>query len=105
MLVRAELELDDRPGRDLAVRDVRLVDRYRAEEPRPERPDPSLEQALLVLRSVVLEVLGEVAVLARGLDRLHDASAARPLELGELGLERRPLGLRQVLRPVHVREG
>ena len=46
----------------------------------------ALEQALLVLRRVVLEVLGQVAVRARDRDRLDDRLAPRPLELGELGL-------------------
>ena len=51
-----------------------------------------LEQALLVLRRVVLEVLGEVAEAAGGRDRLDDLLAPRALELGQLGLELRLLG-------------
>ena len=46
-------------------------------------------QPLLVLRGVVLEVLGEVAVRARGRDRLDDRPPLRPFELVELGLQRR----------------
>src|SRR5262249_38814707 len=57
-------------------------------EPRPQRADARLEQALLVLRRVVLEVLGEVAELARLLDRGDDLGAARALELGELLAQR-----------------
>ena len=49
--------------------------------------DPRLEQSLLVLRSVVLEVLREVAELARGLDRLDRLLAPRAFQLGQLGLE------------------
>ena len=60
-------------------------------EPRAQRADARLEQALLVLRGVVLEVLGEVAELARRLDRGDDLGAARPLELLELDPQR--LGL------------
>ena len=52
-----------------------------------QHPDPRLEEPLLVLRRVVLEVLGEVAVCARGRDRLYGFLPLRPLELGELGLE------------------
>ena len=47
--------------------------------------DAGLEQALLVLRGVVLEVLRQVAVLARRFDCENDGCSLRPLELGELG--------------------
>ena len=47
--------------------------------------DPPLEQALLVLRRVVLEVLGEIAVTAGDGDRLDDRLPAGSFELGELG--------------------
>src|SRR5262249_38722741 len=69
-------------------------------------PDPRLEQALLVLRGVVLEVLRQVAVLSRRLDRLDDRAPPWPLELSELGLERRPLRRGQVVgrRIAHRRD-
>jgi hypothetical protein len=51
---------------------------------------------LLVLGRVVLEVLGQVAEAARGLDRLDDLDALRSLELGQLGLELCLLVLRQM---------
>ena len=54
----------------------------------PQDRDPALEQALLVLRVVVGEVLGEVAEPACGRDRLDHLRPLRPLELGELGRER-----------------
>ena len=66
-------------------------------EPRLQNRDAALEQALLVLRRVVLEVLGEVAVAARDRDRLDDLLPARPLELGELRHELIALGERQLL--------
>ena len=74
-----------------------VLDGHRVVQPVLEQCDPALEHALLVLRRVVLEVLGEVAELARALDRLDDLEALRPLELRELGLEGRPLVRRQVL--------
>src|SRR5581483_534286 len=64
------LDLDDRADADLLA--ARLGDDLRTVEPRTQRADPSLEQALLVLRRVVLEVLREVAELARLLDRGDD---------------------------------
>ena len=70
-------------------------------ETRAQRADARLEQALLVLRRVVLEVLGEVAELARGLDRLHDALAARAFELGELDAQRVGLLLGELLAVYH----
>ena len=51
---------------------------------------------MLVLGGVVLEVLGEIAEAACGLDRLDDLGALRPLELGQLGLEPCLLVLRQM---------
>ena len=65
-----------------------LLDDLRAVEARAQRADARLEQALLVLRGVVLEVLGEVAELARLLDRGDDLRAARAFELGELFAQR-----------------
>ena len=78
-------DLDDRPDAHVLVRVV--LDRDRVIQPLAQRADPRLEQTLLVLRRVVLEVLRQVAELARRLDRLHGGLAARPFELGELGLE------------------
>ena len=75
----------------------RLVDEHRVVETRAQRSDARLEQALLVLRGVVLEVLREVAVLARRLDRQDDRLPARALELGELGRERRALARGQLI--------
>ena len=68
--------------------------------------DPRLEQALLVLRRVVLEVLREVAELPRGLDRLDGGLAPRAFELGELRLEGGSLLGGEVLGPrlAHVNE-
>ena len=94
------LDHDVRADRD-HVR-VAALDDLGVLEPRAQDRDLALEQALLVLRRVVLEVLGEVAVPARDRDRLDDLLAARPLELGELGEELVPLGRGQVL--AHSRE-
>ena len=57
----------------------------------------ALEESLLVLRRVVLEVLGEVAVCAGGRDRLDDLLPLRTLELGKLGLELLVPAVRQQL--------
>src|SRR5438445_13678509 len=43
------------------------------------------EQRLLVLRGVVLEVLGEIAVPAGYPDRVDDLVPARAFELGQIG--------------------
>ena len=90
-------DLHDRADPDVLVRVV--LDRHRVVEPFAERPDPRLEEPLLVLRSVVLEVLGKVAELARRLDRLHGLLALRPLELGKLRLEGGSLLGGQLLGP------
>ena len=90
-----DLDVDPRAGLvdDDHVRslgdDVRraLLDDLCVVEPVAEDHDPPLEQALLVLRRVVLEVLRQVAVGASGADRLDDLSALRAFELGELGGE------------------
>ena len=97
------LDLDDRADADLARFQRRLVDEHGVVEPRAQRPDSRLEQALLVLGGVVLEVLRQVAVLARCLDRQHDRLTARAFELRELGRELRTLGRGQLvcLRLVH----
>ena len=84
-------------GDDAARRRRVLVDHLGVLEPRAEDRDPPLEQPLLVLRRVVLEVLGEVAVTARRRDRLDDRLPLRPFELRELGLELLALRVRQLL--------
>ena len=66
-------------------------------EPVAQHPDPPLEQALLVLRGVVLEVLREIAEAARGRDCLDGLRAARPFQLCEFGLEVLLLRLRELL--------
>ena len=63
--------------------------------------NPRLEQALLVLRCVVLEVLGEVAELAGLGDRLHDLAAARAFELGQLRPQRFGLAFREAFAAYH----
>src|ERR1035437_9994140 len=98
LLAVVPLQLDPRAdGDDPARRSCNLVDPLRVLEPRAENRDPPLEQSLLVLRRVVLEVLGEVAVAARDRDRLDDRLALRALELCELGLELRALCAGQLL--------
>ncbi len=84
--------LDDRADPDLLAR--ALLDDAREVEARAQRTDARLEQPLLVLGGVVLEVLGEVAELARLLDRGDDLLAARALELGELEPQRLGLTMR-----------
>src|SRR5512132_178008 len=66
------LELDLRADSDRALGRRVLVDEHGAREAVAQHPDPPLEQSLLVLGGVILEVLGEVAEAARGLDRLDD---------------------------------
>ena len=90
-------DLHARSDADLARVQHRLVDQHRVLEPRAQGSDARLEQALLVLRRVILEVLRQVAVLARSLDRLDDRLAARALELRELGGERLALRCRQLI--------
>ena len=95
------LELDARADADDAARrGGLLVDHLGRAQPLAENRDAALEQALLVLRRVVLEVLRQVAVPARDRDRLDDRLAPRPLELGELGRELLALGERQLLAPL-----
>src|SRR5262249_51322638 len=77
-------DADDRADADVLVGVV--LDGHRVIQALAQDADPGLEQPLLVLRGVVLEVLGQVAELARGLDRLHRFLAPRALQLGELGL-------------------
>ena len=100
------LELDLRADPDrLACRRGRLVDEQGAIEAVTEQRDASLEQALLVLRGVVLEVLGKVAKRARGGNRLDDVGAAGPFKPSELGLEFPLLRAGQRLRLVDPRHG
>jgi len=98
LLAVVALELDPGADGDDAARGGGvLVDDRRVLQPVPQNPDSRLEQSLLVLRGVVLEVLGEIAVCPRRRDRLHGLSPLRPFELGKLGLELRVGGGRQQL--------
>src|SRR6476469_1678690 len=97
-LAIVSLELDARADcDDAARRGLLLVDDRRVLEAMTQHPDPRLEQPLLVLRRVVLEVLGEVAVRPRGRERLYDLLPPWALELGELGLQLLVGGGRQQL--------
>jgi hypothetical protein len=73
-LAAVVLDVDDRADADLvagsASSTISRVSR------RDARADARLEQALLVLRGVVLEVLRQVAELARLLDRGDDLGCA-----------------------------
>src|SRR5207302_4536164 len=61
--------------------------------------DPALDEALLVLGRVILEVLGEIAELARALDLLDDVRPPDPGQLIQLGPDRRePFGRYVYLR-------
>src|SRR4030095_7553755 len=91
------LDLDARPDADSVVRQRCFVDDDRAVAPVAQHPDTTLEQALLVLRSVVLEVLRKVAIAPRSSNSLHGFGASRALELGELRLELLLLRLRQMI--------
>src|SRR6476620_9135292 len=93
----AGLVLDHDPGADRNHLGVARFDDLRVVEPVSKDGDPPLEQRLLVLRRVVLEVLGELAVAARNANRLDDLLALRPLELGEIGREARMLFWCQVV--------
>ena len=85
----------DRRDRPCRGRQRRLTD------PRPQLRDPRLEQPLFVLRSVVLEVLGQIAECAGRRDGLDRGSPARPFELRELGPHRlHLLGVRTSPTPV-----
>ena len=91
------VDLDDRADADFTLVQPRRVDEHRVVEARAQRPDAGLEQPLLVLGGVVLEVLRQVAVLTRGLDRLHHGRTLRAFELGELVGERLVLRRRQLV--------
>ena len=93
------LDVDDRADPDGVG--VRVLDDLGAVEPGAQRADARLEQALLVLRRVVLEVLGQVAELARLLDRRDDLGSPRTFELRELLAQRRSLLLGQPLVLYH----
>src|SRR5206468_2877304 len=54
-------DLDRRADADLPTPERLVLDEHRSVQPVANRPDPVLQQALFVLRGVVLEVLGEVA--------------------------------------------
>ena len=73
LLVR---DLDDRAGADMVVGVV--IDDARGVDPVTQLCDPRLQQALVVLRRVVLEVLREVAEPTSGGDRLDRGGSARP---------------------------
>ena len=75
---------DDGPGRDHAFH--RFVDDLHVLQDGLERPDAGLHVALLVLGSVVVAVLGQVAHLARPFDGLRDLDAASGREVVVLGL-------------------
>jgi hypothetical protein len=74
-----------------------VLDDDRVLDPVAEDRDPPLEQALLVLRVVIGEVLGQVAEAARRRDRLHQLGALGALELGQLRSQRVALGSRHRL--------
>ena len=80
------LDLHDRADPDGAL--LSVLDDDGVLDPAAQDRDPPLEQALLVLRVVVGEVLGEVAEAACRRDRLHHLGALGAFELGELGCER-----------------
>src|SRR5258708_628409 len=84
----ASLVLDLDEGADAHLVAARLFDDLGVVEPGAQRPDARLEEALLVLCGVVLEVLGQVAELARLLDRGDHLLATRPFELGYLRPQR-----------------
>jgi hypothetical protein len=85
------VDLDDRPDPDLAGIELRRVDEHSVVEARAQLPNARLEQTLLVLRGVVFEVLGQIAVLTRRLDRLNDCRSRGALELRKFVGERLPL--------------
>jgi hypothetical protein len=93
------LDLDDGADADLIAACVR--DDLRPVEPRAQVADAGLEEALLVLRGVVLEVLRQVAEFTRLRDRLHDLLAAWAFELRQLLAQRRRLPLGQPFVPHH----
>ena len=101
------LDVDRRPDPNLAARGRGLVDDDRPVQAIANRPDPGLQQTLVVLRRVVLEVLGQVAEASGRRDRLNDLPAARSLQLSELRLEPFFLVSRHRLRLVarHAAEG
>src|SRR5205823_4363224 len=79
-------ELDLRADLD-RVRAADVLDQQDPAEAIAEQRDAPFQQALLVLRRVVLEVLRQIAEAARARDRLDDVRSARTFELGQLGFE------------------
>ncbi len=95
------LDLDARADPNDVARFRRvLVDDHRAVEAIAKQSYSSLEQALLVLRRVVFEILGEIAEAASRCDGLNGLGTARSLQLGQLGLELFLLSNRQRLGPL-----
>src|SRR5207248_3730078 len=78
-------DLDDRADADDVGAGV--LDDHRALEPCAQRANARLEESLLVLRGVVLEVLRQVAELARRLDRRDHFLTTRAFEMCELGAQ------------------
>src|SRR5437764_10936448 len=91
------LDLHERTDADLAGSARRLVYEHGVVETRTQRPDARLEQALLVLGRVVLEVLRQVTMLSRRLDRLDDRLTPRAFKLCKLGREGGTLRLGQLV--------
>src|SRR5581483_5218512 len=98
-LAGVRLHVDDRADPDL-VRGG-LLDDLGGVEARPQRADARLEQPLLVLRGVVLEVLRQVAELARLLDRRNGLGAPRAFKLRELLVQGGRLLGSQPLAPLY----
>ena len=99
------LELDRRTDPDLVGHKLRFFDEHGVVKAVPQRPDARFQQALFVLRGVVFEVLRQIAMLARGFDRVHRCCAFRAFELGKLGGERVALAHGETVDPrfVHAR--
>src|SRR5262249_10012889 len=93
------VDLED--GADATLVPACVVDDLCVVESSTQHADPSLEQPLFVLRGVILEVLGEVAELARLLDCGDHLGAPRSFELGELLPQRVSLLLRQAFALYH----
>ena len=77
---------DDHAGTDLVGGSGRLND-LGVPQHRLDAADARLHESLLVLRGVVLGVLADVAVLARGLDAFRDRVPAGRRELFQLRTE------------------
>jgi len=92
------LDVDRRSDPDLATRGQSLVDDDRPVQAVANRPDPRLQQTLVVLRRVILEVLGQVAEPPGRRDRFNHLLAAWSLQLSELQLKSLLLARRHRLR-------